>query len=300
MARIEIDDEVNESVENEPDPRCCIIQADFAVTLQQVADMGGADLILMSPPYADARSYGSDVSWTMADYQRLGDAVKPALKPGAHCLMVLDAPVRKWRDGYGTERGFLPWQVMLDWAIRVGLRVPDRLAYGRLGVPGEYRGRFRNDWEPLLWFQRSGDGGYFDRWQIAEVPLYGASLGQLASNRRKDGKMATRRVSGKATEEGIKHRGTFWNYGSTGNGHDVNGEFTDHPARFCSRFAEDAVCCFCPPNGLVVDPFSGSGTTAAAAGKHGRRFFGGDLLTRSSDGKPWAEIGYERWCKEVK
>jgi hypothetical protein len=45
--------------------------------------------------------------------------VKPALKPGGHCLMVLDAPVREWRKGYGTERGFLPWQVMLDWAERV-------------------------------------------------------------------------------------------------------------------------------------------------------------------------------------
>lgn len=261
--------------------------------------MGGADLILMSPPYADARTYGADVSWTMADYQRLGDAVKPALKPGAHCLMVLDAPVRKWRDGYGTERGFLPWQVMLDWATRVGLRVPDRLVYGRLGVPGAYGGRFRNDWEPLLWFQQPNDSGYFDKWPLADKASEPMGRPKTPS-RRKDGSMYERKPSGRAVDEGMRQRGTLWDYGNVGSGHDVAGQETNHPARFHYKFAEDAVRCFCPPNGLVCDPFSGSGTTAAAAGKHGRRFFGGDMLTRSSDGKSWAEIGYERWAQEVK
>jgi hypothetical protein len=275
---------------------CLIIQADFAVTLRRAADMGGADLILMSPPYADARTYGADISWTMDDYQRLGDAVKPALKAGAHCLMVIDAPVRKWREGYGTERGFLPWQVMLDWAMRVGLRVPDRLAYARLGIPGAYAGRFRNDWEPLLWFQNGCDG-YFDKWSIASEAAESMHRPR-ASARKSDGALAARKPSGRAVEANIRHRGTVWEY-TAGAGHDKHGEITDHPARLCSRFAEDAVQCFCPPGGLVVDPFSGSGTSAAAAGKHGRRFFGGDLLARESDGKPWAQIGYERWQGSV-
>lgn len=272
-------------------PSVEIIQADFAETLGRVAVMGGADLILTSPPYADARTYGAAVSWTMADYQRLGDAVKPALKPGGHCLMVLDAPVREWRPGYGTERGFLPWLVMLDWAERVGLRVPDRLAYGRGGTVGEYRGRFRNDWEPLLWFQRTGADGFFDRWPLARKTE--AFAGHLASNRRPDG-WYQRDMTGRAAAEGWAHRGTLWQYGHVGNGHDIQGEDTDHPARFFSGFAEDAVRCFCPPGGLVVDPFSGSGTSAVAAAKHGRRFLGGDLLTRPSDGKPWAEVAMER------
>lgn len=272
-------------------PGCEIIQADYAVTLTRVAEMGGADLILMSPPYADARTYGADVCWTMADYQRLGDHVKPALKPGGHCLMVLDAPVREWRKGYGTERGFLPWQVMLDWAERVGLRVPDRLAYGRMGTPGEYLGRFRNDWEPLLWFQRPGAEGFFDRWPLARKTE--SFTGNLASNRRPEG-WYRRPSSGRAADEGWAHRGTLWQYGHVGNSKDIAGEETDHPARYFTGFAEDAVRCFCPPGGLVCDPFAGSGTTPTAALKHGRRFFGGDLLSRPRDGKPWAEVAMER------
>jgi hypothetical protein len=252
-----------------PESHCEIIQADY-----------------------DARTYGASVSWTMADYRRLGDHVKPALKPGGHCLMVLDAPVRAWRKGYGTERGFLPWHVMLDWAERVGLRVPDRLAYGRMGTPGKYLGRFRNDWEPLLWFQRSGaDTSFFNRWSLARKVKPFA--GRLSSNRRPDG-WHRRYTTGKAAAEGWAHRGNLWQYGNVGHGHDTEGEDTGHPARFFSGFAEDAVRCFCPPAGLVCDPFTGSGTSAVAAIKHGRRFLGGDLLNRQTDGKPWADIAMDR------
>lgn len=64
--------------------------------------------------------------------------------------------------------------------------------------------------------------------------------------------------------------------------------------RFYTGFAEDAVQCFCPPDGLVCDPFVGSGTSAYAAVKHARRFVGGDLHVRPSDGKPWAHIALDR------
>lgn len=41
--------------------------------------------------------------------------------------------------------------------------------------------------------------------------------------------------------------------------------------------AERFVCWFCPPDGMVIDPFCGTGTTGHAAKKHGRRFAGCDL-----------------------
>lgn len=268
--------------------------ADFAVTLGDCAARGGVDLVLMSPPYCDARTYGAGVNWTLADYQRLGDCVKPALKPGGHCLMVLDAPVREWRPGYGTERGFMPWIVMLDWAQRVGLRVPDRLAYGRMGLPGAYAGRFRNDWEPLLWFQRLGADGYFDRLSIAAAAKYGVEVGHLSTERKPDGTLRQRGRTGHAVEMGLIHRGTHWNYGGIGAGKDEGAEDTDHAARFCTAFAEDAVRCFCPPGGIVCDPFTGSGTSAVAAIRHGRDFIGGDLLTRPQDGMPWIEVARRR------
>jgi site-specific DNA-methyltransferase (adenine-specific) len=269
--------------------RCTLYQADYRTTLARAADQGGADLVFTSPPYCDARTYGAAVSWTDADYASLGDAVFGALKPGGHALINVDAPVREWRKGYGSERGFHPWKLMIDWAERVGFRVVDRLGFGRLGLPGEYRGRLRNDWEPLLWFQRPGAAGWFDKWALVR-PVRGHRGGRNVSS-RKDGTRRIRRPTGKAHDAGVSHRGTFWSYGSVGKGHtgapDI--EAANHPARWPYRLAEDIVCCFCPPDGLAVDPFVGAGTSAVAALEHGRRFVGGDLYG-NNDGTPWVDV----------
>jgi len=142
------------------------MHADFRETLRHVAEAGGCDLILTSPPYCDARTvaaYGTGKPWSECDYADLGDMVKAALRPGGHAIVNVDAPVREWRKGYGTERGFHAWRLMIDWAERVGLRVPDRLAFARMGARGAYAGRFRNDFEPLLWFQKTGASGYFNK-----------------------------------------------------------------------------------------------------------------------------------------
>ena len=39
----------------------------------------------------------------------------------------------------------------------------------------------------------------------------------------------------------------------------------------------DFIECFCPPGGLVCDPYSGSGTTAVAAKSCGRDYIGIDI-----------------------
>ncbi|HZV03908.1 MAG TPA: site-specific DNA-methyltransferase [Gemmataceae bacterium] len=48
-------------------------------------------------------------------------------------------------------------------------------------------------------------------------------------------------------------------------------------APFPEALAEFFVLSFCPPGGVVLDPFAGSGTTLAAAVKHGRRAPGIDI-----------------------
>ena len=65
---------------------------------------------------------------------------------------------------------------------------------------------------------------------------------------------------------------------------------SEHPARWPYRLASDIVRCFAAPGALVCDPFVGSGTTAAAALEHGRRFAGGDLGLRQSDKVPWVSV----------
>lgn len=269
-----------------------ILQADFRQTLKCVELEGGCDLVCTSPPYDDARTYDNAVSFTFKDYQDLGDGIYAALKPGGHALVVLDGPVREWRKGKGTERSFTPWRVMLDWAERVGFRVPDRMAFARRGQPGRFAGRFRNDWEPLLWFQRPGAKGFFDIWPLASKAKWPLT-GRTRKSRRQDGGFDIRQQSGPAISRGLAMRGNLWRYRVGRNNDDSGLVNTGHPARFPLALAEDAVRCFCPPGGIVCDPFVGSGTTAVAAVKHGRIFWGGDLFC-NKEAVPWADVAQAR------
>ncbi|MGB7760001.1 MAG: DNA methyltransferase [Bryobacteraceae bacterium] len=53
---------------------------------------------------------------------------------------------------------------------------------------------------------------------------------------------------------------------------------TNHTAVFPIGLCEQVIATFCPPNGLVVDPFAGSGSTLIAAQKMGRRSMGFEML----------------------
>jgi site-specific DNA-methyltransferase (adenine-specific) len=56
--------------------------------------------------------------------------------------------------------------------------------------------------------------------------------------------------------------------------HRQDPERQDHPTQKPLEIIERMILASCPPYGLVLDPFLGSGTTAVAASKHGRRFVG--------------------------
>lgn len=51
----------------------------------------------------------------------------------------------------------------------------------------------------------------------------------------------------------------------------------ENEAPFPEKIPDFFIRSFCPPNGVVYDPFSGSGTTAACAVKLGRRFIASDI-----------------------
>jgi hypothetical protein len=51
----------------------------------------------------------------------------------------------------------------------------------------------------------------------------------------------------------------------------------ENEAPYPEALAERFVLSFCPPGGIVLDPFLGSGTTCAVAHRHGRRALGCDL-----------------------
>jgi site-specific DNA-methyltransferase (adenine-specific) len=59
--------------------------------------------------------------------------------------------------------------------------------------------------------------------------------------------------------------------------HRQHAEREDHPTQKPLEIVERMVLASCPPGGIVLDPFMGSGTTAVAATRHGRGFVGFEL-----------------------
>ena len=66
-----------------------------------------------------------------------------------------------------------------------------------------------------------------------------------------------------------------------------------HPAVFPNMLAYNMIECFCPPDGVVLDPFNGSGTTTLAAKCLGRNYIGIDVSEEYND------IARERMCTET-
>jgi site-specific DNA-methyltransferase (adenine-specific) len=89
------------------------------------------------------------------------------------------------------------------------------------------------------------------------------------------------------TDEGrfrLTHPGNFWDdlsvpYWSMP-------ENTDHPTQKPEKLIAKLVLASCPPGGVVLDPFLGSGTTSVVAKKLGRRFVG---VERNAEYCAWAE-----------
>lgn len=61
-------------------------------------------------------------------------------------------------------------------------------------------------------------------------------------------------------------------------GHNKGGRVEGHPAQMPSELARRAILLFTEPGDLVIDPFSGSGTTHAECVRTGRAFSGADLF----------------------
>ena len=66
-------------------------------------------------------------------------------------------------------------------------------------------------------------------------------------------------------------------HGNVGKGHMGSDLAHETEAPFPEWIAEFFVRSFCPPDGIVYDPFSGSGTVAAVCEKWGRRSIGTEV-----------------------
>jgi len=85
-----------------------------------------------------------------------------------------------------------------------------------------------------------------------------------------------------------------WQIGNVGANHP---EKTGHPAQFPEELAMRAIQIYTNPGDLVVDPFSGSGTSHVVARRTGRLFTGADLFYEDMRAERLANVGIDNICR---
>ncbi len=228
-----------------------VFNEDMLVGINRIPD-GSIDLILTDPPYSLGKDYGNDsdqkeseayLNWT---YKWI-DAVLPKLKPNGSFYLFLS-----WQ--YSPEIfSFIKKKMTMVNEIIWDRRVP---SMG--GSTRKYSSVHDN-----LGFFVNGKDYHFDLDSI-RIPY---------DEETKKARSRSIFVGKKWLEMGYNPK-DVWSHARL---HAEDPERTEHPTQKPLEIIERALLASCPPDGIVLDPFMGSGTTAFASKLHGRDFVGFEL-----------------------
>jgi len=219
-------------------------------------------MVVTSPPYDNIRDYhGFSV-----DLSATGKQIFKVLKDGGIAVMVIQDQTKNF------GKTLTSFRTIIDWCNNAGFKLFECLIYRKYGAEGAWwNKRFRVDHEYMPVFLKWEKPQYFNK-ELLKVPSKWAGVTMTGG--------ATHCTNGKTLHSKpikinpMKCRGTVWEYLTCGDGDKLKHQ---HPATFPDKLPYDLIQCFCPENGIVLDPFIGSGTTAIAALRLNRRFIGFEI-----------------------
>ena len=245
------------------------------------------DFVITSPPYDALRDYNG----YKLDLHGLGVELLRVLKDGGLCVMVIQDSTRDF------AKSLTSFRTIVDWCDNIGFRLFECNIYNRQGTEGAWwKKRFRVDHEYMPIFLKGKRPQYFDKENIKIPSKHGGKVMTGANIRTKNGQTGSRKVKINPT----KCPGTVMSFGNTCGGESKLK--SKHPAVFPNMLAYDMIEFFCPKDGIVIDPFNGSGTTTLAAKCLGRNYIGIDVseeYNQIARERLETEIIYRKTVKEV-
>jgi len=245
-----------DGIVSQPLPLNSIICGDNVETLQGFPD-DCIDLTVTSPPYDNLRTYGGH-SW---DFEGVAQQLWRVTKPGGVAVWVVnDATV----DGSETGTSFRQALRFME----IGFRLHDTMIYQK--TAGGIKGSnfcYLQGFEYMFVLAKSRPKSINllrDRKNVAPPGNKIERTGRLKSGEKKT-ELVTR-----------KEYGVRWNVWSVSVGGGVADDEVafNHPAIFPEALARDHILSWSNEGDTVLDPFSGSGTTAKMAKLMGRQFIG--------------------------
>jgi DNA modification methylase len=231
---------------------------------------GSVDLWFTSPPYADARSYSRIhpdryVDWFLP----FGTCMLAATKQTGWLVLNIKNRVAKSGPLRGQRHPYV-YQLVLALQEQ-GWRWLETYIWSKPNaVPGRYGPRAKDSFEYVYAFAK-GPRPYFDL-DAVRVP-YRTAASEIERRRndrlgRRDTEAGFGRDRTKTYLRGGADPGNVITVPQTYNQHQGAG---GHTAAMPEGVAEFFVSACSPAGGVVLDPFAGSGTTAVAARRLGRR-----------------------------
>jgi DNA modification methylase len=237
---------------------------------------GSVDLWFTSPPYADARAYSRIhpdryVEWFLPFGKYMLAAAKDTgwLVLNIKNRVASNGPLRGQRHPYVYQLVLALQQQGWRWLETYIWSKPN-------AVPGRFGPRAKDSFEYVYAFAK-GPGPYFDL-DAVRVPY--KTAGSEIERRKLD------RLGRRNTDAGFgRDRTKTYLRGGADPGNVVAVPQTynqhrgagGHTAAMPEGLAEFFIKACSPPGGVVIDPFAGSGTTAVAARRLGRRAGGIEL-----------------------
>lgn len=251
------------------------------------------DLVFTSPPYEAARTYG--INFKLKGQEFVDWCVERYLE----CVRVSRGLVAWVIEGQTRQFRYSATPVLLMADLhRAGVKLRKPPVYHRVGIPGSGGPDWlRNDYEFIICSSK-GKLPWSDNTACGHPPKF--DVGGRMSNLHKDGIRHNSQQRGARQRAGYKQPAKA-NPGnvihcSVGGGNMGHKICHKNEAPFPEKLAEFFVKSFCPPGGIVLDPFAGSGTTLCVARKEKRRSIGFDV--RESQRAIFLErVQDERYCK---
>jgi len=244
-----------------------ILCGDCVDILKNIPD-NSVDIIITSPPYDEVRKYNG-FSYNL---HNTGKELFRVLKNGGIVAMVIQDQTKNF------AKSLTSFRTIVDWVDNIGFKLFETVIYRKYGTEGAWwKYRFRVDHEYMPIFLKGERPAYFNKEPLKIPSKHGGKVMTGSGNRRTDGK-TTKTVT--RAINAMKCRGTVWEYLNAG---DKNKLKRKHPAVFPDKIPLDFIQCFCPPGGIVLDPFIGSGSSAVAAKKLNRNYIGIDISKEYCD-----------------
>lgn len=241
------------------------ICADCLDIMQKMPD-NSVDLVVTSPPYDNLRDYKG----YYFDFEGIAKELYRITKNGGVVVWVVgDATIN------GSETGTSFKQAL--YFKEIGFNLHDTMIYKSQKPPLTHN-RYEQCFEYMFVISK-GKPNVFKPLKVStnySGALKKYNYGDL-TDAKQENKKSVRWSDRKTIVSEMKIKSNIWDYATGLHGSTSDTEAFEHPAIFPEKLARDHIISWSNEGDLVLDPFSGSGTTCKMAYRYKRKFLGVEM-----------------------